>query len=474
MTTTQQVKSPSVSSKSKSKFGVLALIFLSVVINYMDRTNISVAAQAISDDLELSKVQMGIIFSAFAWTYSIMQIPGGMLVDSVRIRLLYPFILVAWSAATIVQGLLSSFSAVVGCRMAIGFFEAPSYPANNKIVTQWFAEQERAGAIGVYTSGQFIGLAFLMPVLAIIQQWFGWRGLFFISGGIGIIWAGVWYLLYRDPVTQDETPAANGNKPDVNAQLSRHSAPSNDEQNTTPIASQAQATANWNNLKIAFSNRKLWGIYIGQFCLGGTLIFFLTWFPTYLAEYRGLSELNTGFVASIPFLAAFCGVLLSGFVSDWLVRKGVSNEVARKTPIILGLLLSSSVIFANYVESTQWVTFFLSVTFFGNGLASINWVFVSLIAPKHMVGLVGGCFNFIGGLSAVTVPIAIGYLAKDGDFKPALVLVACLALIGLCSYIFLVGKVEQIQVPDIDENGAVLPDTHDANTSSTSTSTGGA
>ncbi|MDO6842033.1 MFS transporter [Paraglaciecola chathamensis] len=443
MATTQQINSSSASVKSKSKFGVLALIFLSVVINYMDRTNISVAAQAISDDLELSKVQMGIIFSAFAWTYSIMQIPGGMLVDSIRIRLLYPFILVAWSAATIVQGLLSSFAAIVGCRMAIGFFEAPSYPANNKIVTQWFAEQERAGAIAVYTSGQFIGLAFLMPVLAIIQQWFGWRGLFFISGGIGIIWAGVWYLLYRDPVPENEASRTDSE------------ASTNDNNKEY----QVQAAANWNNLKIAFSSRKLWGIYIGQFCLGGTLIFFLTWFPTYLAEYRGLSELNTGFVASIPFLAAFCGVLLSGFVSDWLVRKGVSNEVARKAPIIIGLLLSSSVIFANYVESTQWVTFFLSVTFFGNGLASINWVFVSLIAPKHMVGLVGGCFNFIGGLSAVTVPIAIGYLAKDGDFKPALMLVACLAVIGLCSYLFLVGKVEQIQLPALDDDGTPVPDT---------------
>tara|TARA_R110001583_G_scaffold1520_1_gene11805 strand:+ start:8231 stop:9634 length:1404 start_codon:yes stop_codon:yes gene_type:complete len=466
MTKPQQIQTPIANKKvkGKSKFAVLALIFCSVVINYMDRTNISVAAQAISEDLELSKMQMGIIFSAFAWTYSIMQIPGGMLVDSVRIRVLYPVILIAWSLATIVQGMVSSLAAVVGCRMAIGFFEAPSYPANNKIVTQWFAEQERAGAIAVYTSGQFIGLAFLMPVLAVIQQWLGWRGLFFISGGIGILWAGVWYLLYKDPVSDVGSHKQNNN---VDAKTV-----SWQKGEQEPAQTQAQATASWNNLKIAFSSRKLWGIYIGQFCLGGTLIFFLTWFPTYLAEYRGLSELNTGFVASIPFLAAFCGVLLSGFVSDWLVRKGVSNEVARKTPIILGLLLSSSVIFANYVESTQWVTFFLSLTFFGNGLASINWIFVSLIAPKHMVGLVGGCFNFIGGLSAVTIPIAIGYLAQDGDFRPALVLVACLALIGLCSYIFLVGKVEEIQVPGLDDKGDIAPSGSHVKTPAASTGEG--
>ncbi|MBD1390488.1 MFS transporter [Neiella sp. HB171785] len=420
-------KANSAADSKKGKFGVLVLIFVSVVINYMDRTNISVAANAISADLELSKVQMGIIFSAFAWTYSIMQIPGGMLVDLVRVRILYPVILVAWSVATLIQGMVSSLAAIVGCRMAIGVFEAPSYPANNKIVTHWFAEHERAGAIAIYTSGQFIGLAFLLPVLAIIQEWFGWRGLFIVSGLIGIGWAGIWYWLYRDP-TENEP---------------RNTATESTTQQA--VVAEPQAQVSLANLKFAFSQRKLWGIYIGQFCLGGTLIFFLTWFPTYLAEYRGLGDLNSGLLAAIPFLAAFCGVLLSGFVSDALVRKGFSNEFARKTPIILGLLLSSSVIGANYVDSTAMVTFFLSLTFFGNGLASINWVFVSLIAPRHMVGLVGGCFNFIGGLSAVTVPLAIGYLAQDGDFRPALAMICGLALVGLFSYLFLVGKVEQLQ-----------------------------
>lgn len=410
-------------SRLRAKMSVLSLIFISVVINYMDRTNISVAASAIGDDLELSRVQIGILFSAFAWTYSVMQIPGGILVDVVKVRILYPFILTAWSLATLLQGMVSSLAAMVGCRMAIGAFEAPSYPANNKIVTRWFPPEERAGAIAVYTSGQFIGLAFLMPVLALIQEYFTWRGLFIISGLIGIVWAVIWYLLYRDPAEENTSAAGE------------------------PGAEVPQAKVSWHNLAIAFSSRKLWGVYIGQFCLGGTLIFFLTWFPTYLREERGLTSLNSGFLASVPFLAAFFGVLLSGFFSDFLVRRGISNEVARKTPIILGLLLSSTVIAANYVDNTFWVTVCLSITFFGNGLASINWVFVSLLAPKHMVGLVGGCFNFIGGLSAVTVPIAIGFLTEGGDFRPALVLIAALAFTGLCSYLFLVGKVETIPLP---------------------------
>ncbi|MDO6840184.1 MFS transporter [Paraglaciecola chathamensis] len=419
--------------KTRKRFNILLLVFITVVINYMDRTNISVAASALSEELSLTSVQMGLVFSAFGWTYSILQIPGGIAVDIVKTRILYPFILIAWSVATLIQGIISSFTALIGCRMAIGVFEAPSYPCNNKIITSWFPESERASAIAVYTSGQFIGLAFLMPLLAVIQNYFGWRGLFIISGIIGILWAVVWYIFYRDPkdhprISEQElallTVEPTTNEPPVKNNKIKFDAA---------------------NLKLAFSHRKLWGIYIGQFCLGGTLMFFLTWFPTYLVEYRGLDFIKSGFLASVPFLAAFFGVLVSGFASDFLVRKGVSKEVARKAPIIIGLMLTMSIVGANYTDDTFWIITFLSIAFFGNGLSSIAWVFVSLISPKQLVGLVGGCFNFIGGLSAVIVPIVIGWLVKDGDFKPALLFIASLALIGCCSYLFLVGKVEQIQ-----------------------------
>ncbi|MED3881824.1 MFS transporter [Priestia megaterium] len=143
---------------------------------------------------------------------------------------------------------------------------------------------------------------------------------------------------------------------------------------------------------------------------------------------KRLDFLKSGFLASAPFLAAFVGVLLSGFVSDALVKKGVSLGIARKTPIIVGLLLSTSIIGANYVNSTSLIIMFMAIAFFGNGLASITWVFVSTLAPKHLVGLTGGVFNFIGGLASIIVPIVIGFLAKGGNFAPALVFIAGLAL----------------------------------------------
>ncbi len=430
------------SKPTMKRFHILALVFVSVVINYMDRTNISVAAAAMSDELSLSTVQMGYIFSAFAWTYSVLQMPGGIAVDLVRVRVLYPFLLVAWSLATLAQGLVSSFAALVGCRMAIGVFEAPTFPCNNKIVTNWFPRQERASAIAVYTSGQFIGLALLIPVLVLIQNQFGWRGLFIASGLVGFVWAAVWYALYREPTEHpgiNEAELAHIEDPEDRAERAIGSGRTS---RSAPDETRPQLTAT--DFVAVFSNRKLWGIYIGKFCLGGTLIFFLTWFPTYLVEYRGLGFVQSGFLASVPFLAAFLGVLVSGVTSDYLVRRGVSNEFARKAPVVVGMVLTTCIVGANYTDDTFWVITFLSIAFFGNGLSSIAWVFVSLLAPRRLIGLVGGCFNFVSSLSAIVVPVVIGYLVNDGDFAPALVFIAALAIVGAYSFLFLVGEIKRI------------------------------
>ncbi|HUP11709.1 MAG TPA: hypothetical protein VM187_05845, partial [Niastella sp.] len=190
---------------------------------------------------------------------------------------------------------------------------------------------------------------------------------------------------------------------------------------------------------------------IGQFAINATLWFFLTWFPTYLVQYRGFDFLKTGFLASAPFLAAFAGLLLSGFFSDYLVKRNVSLSIARKMPVITGLLLSISIVGANYVESKTMILFFMCLAFFGNGMASITWIFVSALSPKHLIGLTGGVFNFIGGLASIFVPLVIGYLVKGGNFAPALLFIGILAFGGACSYIFLVGKIERIVLKDAYE-----------------------
>ncbi len=193
---------------TRIRFRVLLLIFVNVVINYMDRSNLAVAASEIDEAFQFTPVQMGLIFSAFSWTYLAFQVPGGILVNRFSPRILYAFSLIAWSLTTVMQGFARGFVTLFGLRMATGAFEAPAFPINNRVVSNWFPDQERASAIAVYTSGQFLGLAFLMPVLTAIQAELGWKGLFVVTGMIGIVWGVVWYIFYRDPLQHKKVNAA--------------------------------------------------------------------------------------------------------------------------------------------------------------------------------------------------------------------------------------------------------------------------
>lgn len=435
MTTATHPGLQSAQRPTRSRYLIMVMLFITVVINYLDRSNLSIAAPALKDEFGLDTVHEGLILSAFGWTYAAMQIPGGWLVDRVSPRVLYAAALILWSAATFFMGFAGSFVILFVLRLAVGALEAPAYPINNRVVTTWFPEKERATAIGFYTSGQFVGLAFLTPVLVWLQHHYGWHMVFVSTGLLGIVWGVLWYMIYREPrqfkganAAEIELIQKGGGVVDLDKRVTEKKAP-----------------FNWNDLGLVMSQRKLWGVYLGQFCLTSTLWFFLTWFPTYLVKYRGMDFIKSGFLASVPFLAAFIGVLCSGVLSDFLIRRGATVGLARKLPIILGLLISTSMIGANFTDSTPWVIFFLAVAFFGNGLASITWSLVSALAPVRLLGLTGGVFNFVGNLSSICTPIVIGFLVSKDSFAPAIVYVSSLALLGALSYILLVGKVERIE-----------------------------
>ncbi|QWF54181.1 MFS transporter [Bordetella hinzii] len=419
---------------TRSRYLIMVMLFITVVINYLDRSNLSIAAPALKDEFGLDTVHEGLILSAFGWTYAAMQIPGGWLVDRVAPRVLYAAALILWSAATFFMGFAGSFVLLFVLRLAVGALEAPAYPINNRVVTTWFPEKERATAIGFYTSGQFVGLAFLTPVLAWLQHHYGWHMVFVSTGLLGIVWGVVWFLVYREP---RQFKGANAAEIDL---IQQGGGVVDLERRVT----EKKPPFSWGDLGLVMSRRKLWGVYLGQFCLTSTLWFFLTWFPTYLVKYRGMDFIKSGFLASVPFLAAFIGVLCSGVLSDFLIRRGATVGLARKLPIILGLLISTSMIGANFTDSTGWVIFFLALAFFGNGLASITWSLVSALAPVRLLGLTGGVFNFVGNLSSICTPIVIGFLVSKDNFAPAIVYVSSLALLGALSYILLVGKVERI------------------------------
>lgn len=184
---------PAGAKSSQLRRFIVLLLFITVVINYVDRSSLSIAAPHRVEELGLSSVQMGFVFSAFAWAYSPFQIPGSFLVDKIAPRVLYPIVIGVWSLFTCLQGTASTLWQLVLYRLGVGASEVPSYPMNNRIITRWLPERERATAVGVYISGQYVGLAFLAPVLVWLQAAFGWCFMFYVTGGIGVIWAlGFW------------------------------------------------------------------------------------------------------------------------------------------------------------------------------------------------------------------------------------------------------------------------------------------
>jgi ACS family D-galactonate transporter-like MFS transporter len=418
--------------RSRARFVILALISFATLLNYLDRAVMGVAAPALTAELHLSPVTMGLIFSAFSWTYAVAQIPGGMMLDRVGTRITYGCSLALWSAFTLLHGLAGGVGSLLGFRLGLGVAEAPCFPANSRVLSTWFPQQERARANGVFSVGQYAGLAFFSPVLFYIVAAYGWRALFVISGSIGLIFAVIWYVAYRDP----------WHSPSVNqAELDHIEAGGGLGYKGPPV------TFSWSVVWRLFKTRQIAGASLGQFCGNSTQVFFLTWFPTYLATERHLDWLKSGFYAVLPYIAATLGVLLGGLLSDTLIRRTGSANLGRKLPVLIGLFLASTIMLANYVESNVVVIVVMSVAFFGQGMVNLGWTLISDVAPKQYIGLTAGIFNFCANLAGIITPIVIGFVvARTGSFYAALAYISVLALIGAVSYLFIVGDVQRVEL----------------------------
>lgn len=417
---------------SRTRFTVLGLICFATMLNYADRAVLGVAAPTMTAELDISPAVMGIVFSAFSWTYAAAQIPGGILLDKFGTRLTYAVSLLLWSLFTFLHGFAYGVAALLIFRLGLGIAEAPCFPTNSRVLCTWFPQNERARANSVYSVGQYFGLAFLSPVLFWIVAAWGWRSLFFLFGGAGIVYAFIWYLSYREP---DESKSVNA------AELEHIRAGGGLSQAGTAIA------FSWTNVGKLLSKRQILGASIGQFCGNSTLVFFLTWFPTYLATERHMDWLKSGIYAVMPYIAACVGVLLGGYISDMLIKRTGSANVGRKLPVVAGLLLASTIILANYVESNTMVIVIMSIAFFGQGMVNLGWTLISDVAPKPFIGLTGGVFNFFANLAGIITPMVVGFIvAATGSFYGALAFIGVVALIGAFAYIFVIGDVKRVEI----------------------------
>ena len=292
----------------------IAMVFAVTIVNYADRATLSLAGPAMMREFGLRPVSLGIVFSAFAWTYMIAQVPGGLLLDRYGTRLVYCASIILWSVFTLLQGAVAGLGAALAVpvlfvlRALVGAAEGPSFPGNGRIVADWFPARERGTASAIFNSAQYLATAIFAPVMAVIITLLGWPWTFYLMGALGLVMAAIWLGVVYDPNAH----------PRVGQAELRHIRAGGALAGTD--AAQTPGGVSWSQVRRLLRNRMFLGICVAQYCISTLTYFFLTWFPVYLVQQRGMSILNAGLVAAVPALCGFGGGLLGGVISDGLLR----------------------------------------------------------------------------------------------------------------------------------------------------------
>ncbi len=430
--------------KTGYRFLTLALITIVLALSTGDRAALSVAGSDMAKELGISSVEMGYLFSAFSWAYVMFLIPSGWLTDRIGSKKAMMLAVVIWSSFTVMMGMVHFIGMVVplllGLRFLLGAAESPVGPASGRIIAAWFPSSERGIAGAIFNSAQYLSLALFTPLMGWLCYKWGWEYVFIIMGGIGLVIAAVWWKLYYLPV---DHPKMNSEE----LEYIRAGEGLVDLETLKQKAKSAGKGMQLSQIGQLFKSRMLVGIFLAQYCITAITWFFMTWFPIYLVKERGFDILQAGFVAAIPALCGLVGGVSSGFFSDLMLKKTKSLSIARKTPITIGLLLSSSIILCNYADSAWLVIVLMSMAFFGKGFGSLGWTVVADTAPKELIGTTGGVFNAFGNTAGIVTPVVIGYLLQSsGNFEWALVYVGAHGLLAVASYWLLVGKIQRFEL----------------------------
>ena len=413
---------------------MIVLCFLAIAINYIDRINLAIAAPHIKEDLGIDDATMGLILGAFFWTYAFLQIPAGRLIDKLGSRVGLALAVGWWSLFTVFTAFGKGFASLFGARLMLGAGEAGGYPGCAKVVYNWFAKKERATASGIFDAGPRAGSAMALPLVAWLISTWDWKVSFIVTGAIGLVWVAVWLIFYREPEQMKGL-----DKTELQNLL---------EDRAQPTIRKGQKV----KISTLFRYRTIWGMMIGFFCMNFATYFFVTWFPSYLTMAHGFSLKELGTLGAIPALMGIPGALLGGYISDLLHRKGLSLTAARKTCLILGMLLSSVIGLAAFTDSIAVILVLFSLSYFGLAVTAANiWTLPSDVAPSSdYVGTIGGIQNFAGNLAGIVTAGFTGLMLtlSHGSFVVPLIVAGGICLFGAVTFLFIMGKIEPLKIDD--------------------------
>ncbi len=407
-----------------ARIQIFAVSILSIagVINYIDRGSLAIANTTIRADLGISATRMGILLSTFSLSYAICQLPVGVLLDRFGERKVLGAGMFLWSLTQTATGWVSGFGSFIGARVGLATGEAPFVISSVKTVNDWFNVRDRATPMGIINAATTMGQALAPPILTVTMLAFGWRGMFMLIGVPGLMLSIAWYVFYRDrrDVLLDDAESARLAAPGTLGGLAGIS------------------FSQWLGL---FRQRTMWGMMLGFGGINYTVWLYMSWMPNYLEAERHLSIAATGAVAMIPFFCGAVGMMLSGVIADWLVRRGVAPVKGYKTLLVTGLTGSGlCTLLVRYIPGATGAAFCIGMALFFTYLAgNAGWCLVQSIAPSGVVGSVAAIQNFGSFVCASFAPVITGWLLdRTHSFQLPLVICAAVSILGALSYLVIV------------------------------------
>ena len=407
---------PASSVTTIRQWGIVAVLLLAAILNSADRSSLSIAAPALSRELMLSPVQMGFMLSAFFWTYAIGQVVAGWFTDRFPVLWVFTIGFVVWSGATLCTGLVQGMTGLLALRLLLGAGESVAFPCYSKIFATEFPPARQGLPNAILNSGTKIGAALGVLVGGVLIALYGWRMMFFVLGGSGVVFLILWFIL----------------------------APRTDRKPQGQAASTA-TKAGPSYLDI-LRNRDAWGTFVGAACYNYAYFFGLTWLPSYLVQQKHLSLEKMGVIGAIPFWAAAVSAIIGGWTSDALIKKGHSTTKVRKAFVASGLVFSVAAFPSAIVEDLTVSLVLLTVAYMALGVTVSNlWAISQTLAGPTAAGKWSGAQNCLGAVAGIIAPIVSGFVVQQtGNFSLAFLIMAILALLGAASYVFAVGTIAPI------------------------------
>ncbi|MHB1652758.1 MAG: MFS transporter [Desulfitobacteriaceae bacterium] len=411
---------------TKMRWVILVAICLMYLVTYADRVNISVAAPMISKEFGFNKIVMGVIFSAFTWTYAFGQVPGGWLGDRFGPRKMLPIIVTFWSIMTSLTAMAGSYISFVIVRALFGAGEAGAFPTATRAMQLWYTREERGLAQGLTHSASRLGAALVPPIAVGLMLSLGWRSMFYIFGVVGVLWGVLWVLVYRNLPEEHKR---------VNKAELAHIRGLDEKGNINkPIDLKKKLTVPWS---VLIKSPNMWAIMLGYFTYVYVLWIFLTWLPSYLVSFRHFSLLKMGIYASLPLLAGVVGDAFGGWWTDWLLIRTGKTNFSRKLVAIIGMLGAVVFIVPAALTSNPYVAVYCltGTMFFLESTIGPSWA-VPMDVGGEYSGTVSGMMNMAGNIGGALSPLVFGILVQTGSWTAPFIVAAALLIIGALTWAF--------------------------------------